>query len=75
MFFKKKANTQEVIITIEGMMCQHCAARVKSTLEALSGVTSVTIDLEAKTATLATTDSFSLEAAHKAIAEAGYKVV
>lgn len=75
MFFKKKATTQQVIITIEGMMCQHCAARVKSTLEAQNGVTSVTINLEAKTATLATTDSFSLEAAHKAITEAGYKVV
>ncbi len=69
--FKKKA-TQ--VITIEGMMCMHCAARVKEALTAVPGVSAVEINLEAKTATLTVTDNFDLSAAHAAITTAGYKV-
>ena len=37
-------------ISIEGMMCQHCVARVKKALEAVDGVKEAVVDLDAKTA-------------------------
>ncbi len=58
-------------MTIEGMMCKHCAARVEKALSAL-GVTA-TINLEDKTA--AVTGSAADEALRKAVEDAGYKVV
>ncbi len=70
--FKKK---HKEVIKVEGMMCMHCAGRVKDVLTALDGVCDVEIDLEAKTATLTVTDSFALAAAHTAIVEAGYQVI
>ena len=73
--FKKKVVEDSVVITVEGMMCQHCAARVTAALEAVKGVSSVAIDLEAKTATLTTGEGFFREAAVAAVVEAGYKVI
>ncbi len=35
---KKEKKTMKITLNIEGMMCPHCEARVKSTLEALDGV-------------------------------------
>jgi copper chaperone CopZ len=58
-------------MTIEGMMCKHCAARVEKALGAL-GVTAA-VDLEAKTA--AVTGDTDDEALRKAVEDAGYKVV
>ena len=34
----KEKNTMEITLKVEGMMCPHCEARVKSVLEALDGV-------------------------------------
>jgi len=59
-------------MTIEGMMCKHCAARVEKALNALDGVTAA-VDLEAKTA--AVTGEAADEALRKAVEDAGYTVV
>ena len=61
-------------ITVEGMMCQHCAARVKNALLALEGVSEVSIDLESKNVAVTfegTQNDASLKAAIEA---AGYTV-
>ena len=58
-------------MTIEGMMCKHCAARVEKALNAL-GVTA-TVNLAEKTA--AVTGSAADEVLRKAVEDAGYKVV
>ncbi len=42
----------EIRLEIEGMMCEHCEARVKKALEKLPGVTSASADHRAGTATL-----------------------
>lgn len=73
--FKKKNTENQVAIKIDGMMCGHCAARVKDALAAVAGVRAVAIDLDAKTATVTTADGFDLAAAHQAITNAGYKVL
>ena len=58
-------------LTIEGMMCAHCAAHVEKALNALPGVTAV-VDLAAKTAVV--TGDAGDEALKKAVADAGYQV-
>ncbi len=58
-------------IVIEGMMCEHCKARVQQILSELSS--EVTVDLESKTATV--TDNVKDEDIITAITNAGYKVL
>ena len=41
----------KTILNVEGMMCSHCENRVTTVLSAIEGVTSVAVDLEAKTVT------------------------
>lgn len=62
------------IITIEGMMCGHCTGRVQKALEAVEGVSAVTMSLEAKTATVELSAEVSDEALTAAVTEAGYEV-
>ena len=63
--------TMQKTLTIEGMMCAHCAAHVEKALNALPGVTAV-VDLAAKTAVV--TGGAGDEALKKAVADAGYQV-
>ena len=73
--FGSKKKTTEIAIRVDGMMCQHCAAHVTKALSAVKGVSSVAIDLHAKTATVTAAPDFDLAAAQKAITDAGYTVV
>ena len=63
--------TMQKTLTIEGMMCAHCAAHVEKALNALPGVTAV-VDLAAKTAVV--TGDAGDEALKKAVDDAGYQV-
>ena len=63
--------TMQKTLTIEGMMCAHCAAHVEKALNALPGVTAV-VDLAAKTAVV--TGDAGDEVLKKAVADAGYQV-
>ena len=56
------------------MMCGHCTGRVQKALEAIEGVSAVTMSLEAKTATVELAAEVSEEALTAAVAEAGYEV-
>ena len=42
----------KAVLKIDGMMCNHCRMHVEKALSAVEGVTAVTVDLEAKTATV-----------------------
>lgn len=63
----------ETVIKVEGMMCNHCKARVEKVCNAVEGVSSAVVDLAAKTVTVVGTADVSL--LKKAITTAGYKVV
>ena len=63
--------TMQKTLTIEGMMCAHCAAHVEKALNALPGVSAV-VDLAAKTAVV--TGDADDESLKKAVADAGYQV-
>jgi len=46
------ANEQTVTLTVENMTCALCPVTVKKAMEGVTGVKSVTVDFEAKTATV-----------------------
>jgi Cu2+-exporting ATPase len=70
---KKKENITHTL-TVEGMMCQHCVAHVKKALEAVKGVTAVTVDLDTKTATVEALSTVSVDTLTAAVKDAGYEV-
>ena len=72
---KKEENIMTKTITIEGMMCNHCKASVEKALTAVAGVTGVTVELEAKTAAVASLEGVADEVLSKAVTDAGYTVV
>lgn len=63
------------VLTVEGMQCGHCKANVEKALGNLSGVTSVQVDLDAKTAAVTLSDAVADAALQAAVEEAGYTVV
>ena len=50
MYKEEEKMTKTKTMKIEGMMCGHCEARVKKTLEAVDGVASAEVSHEAGTA-------------------------
>lgn len=68
---KKEFNMQEIII-VEGMMCGHCAARVKAALTELKGVSDAEINLESKTVTVTLKAETPRKKLISAIKKAGY---
>ncbi|MFU0825420.1 heavy-metal-associated domain-containing protein [Clostridium sp.] len=62
-------------ILIEGMSCGHCVNHVKEALSELSGVTSVDVNLDSKSAVIEATVAVDDEDIKFAIDDAGYEVV
>lgn len=62
-------------IIIEGMSCGHCTARVQKALEALEGITAVTMSLEQKSAEITLDQEISNQLLTQTITDAGYEVV
>ena len=79
-FFKiikkeKEKKQMETTIRIEGMMCPHCEARVKQTLEGTDGVTEAIVSHEKGQAIVKMNKEISFEALKAIIEEQGYKVL
>ncbi len=72
---KSKKGEKGMKVKIEGMMCNHCAGKVKQVLEGLEGVENVEINLKKKTAELFTVAPVSEDVIKTVIEEAGYKFV
>lgn len=64
----------EKTIRIEGMMCQHCEATVKKTLEELDGVKSAQVSHEKGTAVVDMASPLSDNVLKKAVEDKDYKV-
>lgn len=69
----ERKNTMKKTIHIEGMSCGGCKASVERVLSAVPGVSGVSVDLAAKTATV-NTDSASDDALRTAVTGAGFAV-
>lgn len=70
----KGGNDMTKVITVEGMMCNHCTGRVQKALEGVEGVTGVVMSLEDKTATVELSGDVADDALKTVIADAGYEV-
>lgn len=71
----KGVNSLEKTIHIEGMMCPHCEANVKATLEAFQEIDSAVVSHEAGTAVITLNSDLDDAKIKAAIEEKGYKVV
>ncbi len=69
LFFKKPK--ADVTLTVEGMHCGHCSARVEGALREVAGVKSVTVQLDKKAAFVTETEKGAADrSAMKAAVEA-----
>lgn len=63
------------VITIEGMMCEHCKEKVEKSLLELDNVTKVKVSLKDKTATIYSSVSIPDEDIIDTINKLDYKVI
>ena len=61
-------------INIEGMMCAHCAARVKNALSRIDGVKDVDVSVEENRATVTLSSAVSDDVLKSAVETEGYVV-
>ena len=64
---------QNIVLSIHGMMCQHCVAHVKKALEAVEGVISVDVSLENKSAQVTVQEGVDQATLVAAVVNAGYE--
>ena len=69
-----KEDTVEKTLDVTGMMCQNCVKHVRKALEGVEGVSSVDVDLEAGTATVALAADVADSVLVDAVVDAGYEV-
>lgn len=72
---EKEITTMNKVMTIEGMMCGHCKARVEKVLGELEGVTEVIVDLEKKEAQITAEVAPADDVLKKCVEDAGYEVL
>ena len=72
---EKEIITMEKTMKIEGMMCMHCEARVKKTLEALECVESAVVSHEAGTAVVTLKEAVDNEVLKNAVEAQDYPVI
>ena len=70
---KKETKTMEKTLKVEGMMCEHCEARVKKALEAVPGVESAVASHKDGTAVVTLSQDVSYETLKKAVEDQDYK--
>ena len=67
-------NHNELIIKVEGMMCEHCEKRVRDTLEAFDEIESAKADYKSSQVKLKLKGEVDIKKIRKAISSAGYKM-
>ncbi len=75
----KNNNTEEkfmeIVLNVNGMMCQHCEARVKKALEAFDQVAEAIPDHNENKVTVKLSSDINVDELKKAITDEGYEVV
>ena len=71
----EEEKAMEKTMKIEGMMCMHCEARVKKTLEAIEGVESAAVSHQNGTAVVTLTKEVADETLKNAVEAQDYKVL
>lgn len=72
---ERRNDTMERTMKIEGMMCPHCEARVRKTLEGIEGVDSAVVSHVNGTAVVKAVDTVTDDTLKKAVEDQGYPVI
>ena len=70
----KPLNEKEMLIKVEGMMCEHCEKRVRDCLEALDEIDVAVSDYKSGTVKLTLNSQVDPKKIKKAVTSAGYKM-
>ena len=70
----EEEKTMTKTLNVEGMMCEHCEARVKKALEAVAGVENAVCDHNANTAVVTLSADVADDVLRKAVEDQDYKV-
>lgn len=70
---EREEKEMKKVIDVEGMMCEHCVAHVKKSLESIEGV-QAEVSLEDNQAVVTLSSEVSDEVLTKAVVDAGYEV-
>ena len=71
---EKEQNNMEITLNIKGMMCPHCEATVKKTLEEFAAVESAEVSHEKGTAVVKINGEVNVDELKKAVTDKGYEV-
>lgn len=63
---------QTATLNVENMNCGHCSGMVQKTLEEISGISNISVDLEGKKATFDVESADLIDTAEQKVTEAGY---
>ena len=63
------------VVTIEGMICEHCKNIVETSLSSINNVSKVKVNLKDKTATIYSTASINNEDIKKIIKKLDYQII
>ena len=63
---------QKVTLNVENMSCGHCSGMVRKTLEGISGLSDISVDLDGKKAMFSAGDPALAKTAADAVTDAGY---
>lgn len=69
----KKAQTETVALTVDGMTCNSCTARVRAALEAVAGVEAAEVTLRPGRALVQTSGDIRKDQLIAAVGAAGYR--
>lgn len=70
--FSKRIKT---IVKIEGMVCVHCANKVKNTLLGINNIKSVKVNLSKKIATITSSNTLDKDMIKNLIEDLDYKLI
>ncbi len=73
--YEMEEKTMTKTLQVEGMMCEHCEARVKKALEAVAGVENAVADHNANTAVVTLSAEVADDVLRKAVEDQDYKVI
>ncbi len=68
----QKMADQKVTLTVDNMSCGHCSGMVQKTLDAIRGISDISVDLEAKKASFSIREESLVDQAIDAVTKAGY---
>ncbi len=63
---------QKITLNVDNMSCGHCSGMVQKTLEAITGISDISVNLEAKNASFSVQEETLVGQAVDAITKAGY---